>query len=94
MAKRKPRSDYVCGEPAVFHPIVASPEAQAEFDELEKYKLTPDEPFDYQILRLRKSQKEAEERGWGSTFTTAKPPKEDVIGQRCGDWHFRMSRCR
>jgi len=63
MAKRKTPTGNVCGEPAVFYPIVAGPEAQAEFDELEKYKLTPDEPFNYQILRLRKSRKEAQERG-------------------------------
>jgi hypothetical protein len=64
--KLKPKScpDYVCGEPAVFHPIVASPEAEAEFEELNKFKLTKDEPFDYEKLRARKRRKEGEERGY------------------------------
>ena len=70
MFKRKPRTDLCrdemgrfCGDPdmptmpAVFTGVMASPEAEAEFEELEQYKLTPDEPFNYWILRLRKARK-------------------------------------
>jgi hypothetical protein len=59
MNRKKPQ-DYVVGEPAVFPPVVGGPEFEAECQELEEFKVTADEPFMYDVLRLRKMRKEGE----------------------------------
>lgn len=61
MKRRRPQN-YVIGEPAVFSPVVAGPEFEAECQELQKFKLSEDEPFMYQVLRLRKRRREIDER--------------------------------
>src|ERR1022692_650506 len=61
MKRRKPQN-YVVGEPAVFSSVVAGPEFDAECRELEKFKLTAEEPFMYEVLRARKISKELDER--------------------------------
>ncbi len=61
MKRRKPK-DYVVGEPAVFFSIEAGPEFAAECEELERFKLTENEPFNYDVLRRRKYRRELDDR--------------------------------
>jgi hypothetical protein len=56
----KPWTPYVCPEPAALAPIIAASDFNAEFAELDKFKRTPDEEFNLQVLRLRKARAEFE----------------------------------
>jgi hypothetical protein len=53
-----PFTPYASPEPAIFEPVVAGPEAEAEFQELDHYTKTPDEDVSYQFLKLRKKRAE------------------------------------
>jgi hypothetical protein len=55
--KREPGT----GEVAVFQPVIASPEGEADYEDLQKYKFSKDEPYNYQVLFLRRLRWLAEE---------------------------------
>jgi hypothetical protein len=48
--------------PKELEPVLAGPEA--EFEELQKFKKSPDEPFNYRVLKARKLRSDEEKNGW------------------------------
>jgi len=81
---RKKREDYVCGEPVVFSSVVAGPELEREWQELQKFKISEDEEVSYEVLRLRKASKERDDKDkarYGEEGFKARQETKRAIGR-------------